>query len=587
MKTSFIAVGLGLMLIANFLSGERGETAAAGDSTLDFSSSLLKDAGGLERFDKLLVTSLLSVDREKLIQNFTAEPPNLQRDCALFDLQLRSGRRKAAEQALDRILARPELAGSLLPANIIRFIIKHNLSKTINDTALAAKIYRKFPDPNLMELRDIAVHVGGAEGDIEVVKLLRPLPYTESAARAVEWWRPGLKQRGKVEVAAQRFQAAGREDLAKAVRGESVATVTYPAAPSGPQNAHFQVAQVQGNPPPPSTDPKSAEYWLEKARAANRENDIKTAENALARALTIAPVEPFGGRHSKGGTIRENVLSEYRIFLVKQQRGDEALAMLRKEVAGPGLNTYSGRYALKMLCQWELMAKEPAIKPGDEMLWQALAKSDKWRDEEKRCLDYLAGRSRQFPSAKSGAASPLWASAYATLERAKKMSEGADVSRKLVVAELWQAYGRPERAWPLLEAGLPQITDEREAADIRERLFQAYLEAGQPEAAEKIAPEVINRNLREALHYYFGGLALAWTKKGDKTRAMENWRKASNIDGTRIYSIRALSEAGLKPDLAKYYLEWQQADPESWVPPLALDLLNADKDTWIKTMEAN
>jgi tetratricopeptide (TPR) repeat protein len=168
------------------------------------------------------------------------------------------------------------------------------------------------------------------------------------------------------------------------------------------------------------------------------------------------------------------------------------------------------------------------------------------------------------------------------------MGEGADVSRKLVVAELWQSYNRPERARPLYTAALPQITDEREAGDIRERLFQAYLDAGRPEEAEEIAPEVIKNNLRDAPHYYFGRLALAWAKKGDKIRAMENWRKASNIDATQINPLRTLSEAGLKPDLVKFYLEWQQTDSESWVPPLALDLLlNADNDTWIETMEVN
>jgi tetratricopeptide (TPR) repeat protein len=346
---------------------------------LDFSPSLLKDSDGLGRFDKLLITSLLSVDREKLIGNFaSAEPALLQNDCALFDLQLRSGRRKAAEQALDRIMARPEIAQSQLPSNLIRFIIRHNLSKKINDTALAAKLYRKFPDPNLMELRDIVVYIGETEGDIEVIKLLRPLPYTECVARAVEWWRPGLRERDKVEAAAQRFQAAGRYDLAKAVKSEPVATVRESAGPTVSQTQNLKIAQVQGHAPPPSTDPNTAEYWLEKARAANRENDIKTAESALGRALEIASVESFGGSHSKGGTIRENVLAEYLLFLIKQNRPDEAMTMLRREIAGPGLNTYSGRYALKMLCQWELMTKKPAIKPGDEMLkrvvwiiWQA------------------------------------------------------------------------------------------------------------------------------------------------------------------------------------------------------------------------
>jgi len=307
----------------------------------------------------------------------------------------------------------------------------------------------------------------------------------------------------------------------------------------------------------------------------------------LARALELAPVVPTPARPSKGGTIRENVLGEYYHFLFKQQRGDEARALFRKEVAGPGLNTASGRYALKKLCQGNLEFKEPAIKPGDELMWQALQKSDKWRYEESRCLDYLAGRSRQFPSAKSGAASPLWVSAYAALERAEKMGEGADVSRKLVVAELWQAYGRPERGLALYQESLPKLTDEQEAAEISEKLFQGGIDAGRPEVAEALATAVINKNLRQAPRY-LGDLALACVKKGDKTRAMENWRKASNIDGTRIYPIRALSEAGLKPDLVKYYLEWQLADPESWVPPLALDLLsNTDLNKWIETMEAN
>jgi len=68
-------------------------------------------------------------------------------------------------------------------------------------------------------------------------------------------------------------------------------------------------------------------------------------------------------------------------------------------------------------------------------------------------------------------------------------------------------------------------------------------------------------------------IAVAAGKSGATDDAIRLWRLSANLDRRDLSDLKQLAQTSAKPELRKLYLEMEKEDPESFIPEVALRLL--------------
>jgi tetratricopeptide (TPR) repeat protein len=335
-------------------------------------------------------------------------------------------------------------------------------------------------------------------------------------------------------------------------------------------------------------DANSPEYWLARANYFAGRKEDAPARAAYEKAIALAPVATGiqGGKVPM--TIRLRALFGYTNYLAPTDK-EAAIQLLRTQLARQDQEDWERGEILRQLLHRYQEAQQ-AISPDDELLWTVITQKARWNYDEGRILSEMlvveepgkkifaapaAGKPLVLPKPAAPQHTPQQ---VAVVERAEKLSEGADPSRAEVLGEVCMQRGFPEKAIALFIQALPQEPDKYIQQDIRRKLFDLYINQGAPQSAEGYLPETTKEVAAAALLSDYASLAKAFAPTNSE-RAMYYWRKVNNIDATYIYPIGAMSRTSTVSDLRKFYQAQRISDPQSWVTHVVLEKLNQPIET--------
>ncbi len=250
---------------------------------------------------------------------------------------------------------------------------------------------------------------------------------------------------------------------------------------------------------------------------------------------------------------RSQFLSQYARFLARQKRADEAVGLLRREIAQAPPNTASAQAAARILAYD--FGKH--VRPDNEALWNWLAHQPKWEYSAERLLWRMLGNARQEDRDR-------W------FTRAERLTEGSDASRAHTLGWIMNRMKAAQRSIPLLERALEDADNEELKDDTAFTLFGSYLDVGDWRRADRIYPLAAKRMSEPHGRTRIAVMAAKGETKGD---AMRIWKSAATVYPYDLRSIRPLAQLGLKDELTQHYRDMQKTLPTSQIPERALKVL--------------
>ena len=298
------------------------------------------------------------------------------------------------------------------------------------------------------------------------------------------------------------------------------------------------------------------EYWRERARYYRGRNDVLQQEEALERGLALAPVQPppVG---KVPGDVRSGLLSDYVRFLVNQNRTEEAVALLRKELGEAPAESASSGTAARLLA-FDLA--QAAMRVDDEVLWEWLANRPEWNTTEKRMLWRMLENAEQDKLDRH-------------FSRAEALVQGAHASRARALGWILNRMSFPKRSIPLLKYAIENAPENDLAERARFTLLESYLDMDDWKHAEAIFPQARRRLTPRELPEWYARVAVAAAKAGATDDAMRIWRRVANVDLSTTHGLTALVNAGLRDELKRFYSEMHEQLPSSEIPPRILATL--------------
>lgn len=303
------------------------------------------------------------------------------------------------------------------------------------------------------------------------------------------------------------------------------------------------------------------EYWRKRAEYYRGRREPENEEQALLKALALAEPKSRPDRTGKGYIdLRSWILRDYANFLKRMKRVDEAVALLRKELADAPAASESSKRAARILA----FDFEKHVSADDNLLWNWLSERPKWEHVEERLLWRMLEKAERANLDKH-------------FSRAEKLTEEQDPTRAFSLGWIMNRMDNPKRSIPLLQYALEQA-DNKEAKDNAAlTLFESYLDIGDWSRAEQIFPDAKRRlTLAEETDWYTR-IAVKAAAAGDKDDAMRIWRVAANANPARPLHIRQLAKYGLKDDLAAFYRDLAKKLPESNAPDRVFKILKEQK----------
>lgn len=301
------------------------------------------------------------------------------------------------------------------------------------------------------------------------------------------------------------------------------------------------------------------EYWQERAHYYRGRAEPAQEEEALLKGLALAPpMREDEQPRTKGGPAdrRGWLLADYALFLQRQQREDEAVALLRREMAEAPAGALSATRAAHLLA----FEFEKRLRVDDDVPWTWLASRPKWDYTEERLLWRLLENAPREQLEQPFA-------------RAEKLAAGADPTRAYTLGWIENRMHFPQRSLPLLEDAVRRAPDAEFKGKAGFALFESCLDTGDWRRAEANFPDAAARLTANEAPDWLAKIAVLAARAGAKADAMRLWRRVANIDLTATRTLPDLAKAGLRDDLAAFYREMQAALPASRIPPQALAAL--------------
>jgi len=295
------------------------------------------------------------------------------------------------------------------------------------------------------------------------------------------------------------------------------------------------------------------EYWSKRAEYYRGRKEPAQEEEALLRGLGLARPQPESERHARGSfDWRSRLLTDYAIFLERNERTPEAVSILRKEIEQAPATSQSAGSAARLLA----FDFEKQLSADDAVLWTWLGNRAKWEHTEERLLWRMLERAEPGEIDKH-------------FIRAEELARRGHPSRAGTLGWIMNRMHFPKRSIALLKYAVANA-DKRE---LKERyqftLFESYLDTGDWKRAEQVFPQAAIRLTPKELPDWYSRIAVKAAKAGAKTDAMRIWRRVANLSPSHIDGLEELAEAGLRDELKDFYLEMRKKIPSSEAPARA------------------
>lgn len=305
------------------------------------------------------------------------------------------------------------------------------------------------------------------------------------------------------------------------------------------------------------TSKNEPQYWLVRAQYYRGRKESAEEESALKQGLALTYPQPEPTRMAKGYTDwRSRLLSDYAGFLAREKRAEEAVTLLRKEIAESPAMSASSKRAANMLT----FDFPKQLRVDDAVLWAWLENCPKWEYTEERLLWRMLENAK--PNELDG-----------HFTRAEKLTFGKDASSAHTLGWIENRMGFPKRSIPLLEYAAGKAQDKELKGRALFSLFESYLDTADWRHAESVFPEAARRLTSKELPEWYSKIAVLAAKAGDKGEAMRIWSRVANLDLSVTEALEELKNAGLRDELIDFYREVQKAIPLSDIPAQVLETL--------------
>jgi hypothetical protein len=312
----------------------------------------------------------------------------------------------------------------------------------------------------------------------------------------------------------------------------------------------------------------TAEYWIERADYYNGRDEDQLQLQTYREGLLAVPNHP---RDAKAANQRLELVRRFAFFLGDSDDDDarqaELVKLLKREfTSAPPETDYAFRIA-ELLTQDELEVEALRIslltsKPA--LFARLLAARKEWEQSEQSLIESVTTADEVTTEQKK----KIWAE----LER---LIDNPGSTRAYTMAQVMIASEEWPRAIALLDGyvrnALPSNWDGYKPAAMRD-LLNAYAKAGDWKAAERFLYQ--QRDLfSDSYAALLATIAVAAGKRGATDDAIRLWRLSANLDRRDLSNLNQLAQTSAKPELQKLYLQMKKEDPESFIPEVALRLL--------------
>ena len=393
------------------------------------------------------------------------------------------------------------------------------------------------------------------EDEVQALRARLPIPITDQAAHAairqdvltrlVECYRA----LGEAQCAQDALESLARQS-GDVPQGLALLAGSVQAASGG----HVIETRILAAEEEQSDSPR---YWMTRASYYTGRAEWSAAEDALRRALELAP-RPETDEQTRGARAdRAVVIAAFANFLATQRGVEPAASFVRDE-----LTQSSGEYAAAVAHQFlELVLRHGlTIGSDDAAMWTYLRQRPTWESLEERLLYEVA---RACPVDQR---SEFWS-------RLEVLADGADVSRAKTAGWVMTRSGENGRAIPWLRDAVARTADSRERAAAEFTLYEAFRDtANWRGAAEALAAASGHLTPAERVEH-LTTLAVKAARAGESERALALWRARLRVD----WSERELSELASSvacSSLAALYAEIADACPQSDAPARADAILH-------------
>ena len=299
------------------------------------------------------------------------------------------------------------------------------------------------------------------------------------------------------------------------------------------------------------------QYWRERAQYYRGRSEPAQEEKALLKGLTLTTQQPEPEQHHRGHVDwRSWLLADYARFLIQEERIDEAVALLRKEIK-QALNVSESAKRAANLLAFDLYKQ---ISVDDPVLWNWLTNQTKWEHTEERLLWRMLENAKQDNLDKH-------------FIYAEDAAFGKDPSRAHRLGWIMNRMNFPKRSIPLLKYAVENTQDKELKKRAVFTLFESYLDTGDWKHAEEVFPDAAKSLTPKELPEWYSRVAVAAAKAGAKNDAMRIWSRVANLSPSQIDGLETLVETGLRNELKNFYRKMQKEIPSSEVPAKALMIL--------------
>jgi hypothetical protein len=312
----------------------------------------------------------------------------------------------------------------------------------------------------------------------------------------------------------------------------------------------------------------TAEYWIERADYYSGRNEDQLQLQAYREGLLAVPNHP---RDAQAATQRLELVSRFAFFLGDsdndEARHAELVELLKREfTSAPPETDYAFRIA-ELLTQNELEVeplRTSLLTSKPALFARLLAARKEWEQSEQSLIESVTSGDEVTTDQKK----KIWAE----LER---LIDHPGSTRAYTMAEVMVANEEWPRAIALLDGyirnALPSNWDGYKPEAMHD-LLNAYAKAGDWKAAERFLYQ--QRDLfADSYAALLATIAVAAGKRDATDDAIRLWRLSANLDRRDLSNLSQLAQTSAKPELRKLYLQMKKEDPESFIPEVALRLL--------------
>ncbi len=268
-------------------------------------------------------------------------------------------------------------------------------------------------------------------------------------------------------------------------------------------------------------------------------------EAALRKGLALCPIAPPAETKVPVDT-RYWLLTYLAHFLVNENRQEEAVAILLKEMKEAPVNSHSAQSAADQLA-WRL---PDHVDPDEPILWRWLAKRTSWGRAAQRLLQQML---EAAPDESVGK--------YIERARQLALAADADASRAATLGTLLKRMNQPARSIPLLSHAINTTTNDFLRDQATSNLFESYLDRKDWRSAEATLDRAGSRLEPRQSAQWLDRIAVAAARHGDADEALRIWRRAANFRVRNPLLAGNLTELGLGDRLDKYYDEVRRRLP--------------------------